>query len=224
MKTKKFLFFLSSISAITATSFGAAITTVSFDTGSRDLRDFNGTTLLSGGQANVDHDGAVLQLGYFSGATQANPFGNGDFIALSGQGSANTAFSNTTVGDSFDAGGGDGTFALALSFDDSKTTTFQNLPPINTPLSIRIYNRPTIASSTFLETVSSTDSNWLWRAPGTPPSTVALSFDDPGLRLRSTNAAPSANGRISTVTPVPEPSSLLLLSIGALVSMKRRRS
>lgn len=203
-------------------SFGAAITTVSFDTGSRELRDFNQISLISGGQSIVDHDGAVLQLGYFTGATQANPFGNGNFIALSGEGSANSAFANTTVGDAFVAGAGDGTFALQLSFDDSKAVTFQNLPAVNTPLSIRIYNRATIALSTFFETVSSTDANWLWKAPGLPPSTIALSFDDPGLRLKSTNAAPIASDRISTTTPVPEPTTFALVALVGLFGVARR--
>ena len=51
------------------------------------LLDGSGTALSAGSSRNGD--GCVIQLGYYSNATALNPF-NGDFVALTGEGSANT--------------------------------------------------------------------------------------------------------------------------------------
>lgn len=225
MNIEKILVSTALFSVLAASAYSAAITTVSFDSGSRDVRDFNGT-LLTGGAGAVDGNGAVLQLGYFVGATQANPFGNGAFIALSGEGSANTDFNTTSIGDRTSEGAGDGTFALALSFNDSKAATYMVTPPANTPLSIRFYNRATLAGSNFFETVSSTSSTWLWNipAPNNPPLVLGLSLDDVNLRLMSTNTAPLQADRISTVTPIiPEPSTLALIAISSFFGVSRRQ-
>ena len=77
----------------------AAIVTITFDSGSYLMRDSNGSTVLTGGTA-AEGDGAVVQLGYFNAATGALPF-NGNWVPLTGQGGANSAFSTTSIGDHY---------------------------------------------------------------------------------------------------------------------------
>lgn len=214
---------------LTATGYSAAITTVVFDSGDKQLTALTGNAPLTAGSAAVEGDGAVIQLGYFSGATSQNLF-LGTWIPLTGEGSANTAFNRTSVGDSLASGAGDGQFGFSLSFNDALSNTSQNLPAPGTPLAIRFYDGRTLALSTRFETISSSAANWQWKAPGTPATLIGFSLGETGssgLRLQSTNAAPSPDGVVRTATPVaavPEPSSLMLLSIGALVSLRRRRS
>ena len=223
---------IASFALFVSSSFAASIV-VNIDSGDKEFRNFSDSTVLTAGAKNganqiADHDGALIQLGYFSNATSADLF-SGTWIPLSGEGSAGFTGPNlnfrTTIGDNRDNGVGDGQFATQLLFTDANPSSFQNLPTPGRPLAIRVYDGLTLATSTRFETISSNISGWLWRAPGDPqPVSIDLSLFDSGLRLQSTNAAPAANGQIRTVTPVPEPSSLLLLSIGALVSLKRRRS
>ena len=215
-----------------SSSFAASIV-VNIDSGDKEFRNFSASTVLTAGARNgatqlADHDGAVIQLGYFSNATSADLFA-GTWIPLSGEGSSGFAGPNTnfrtTIGDNRDNGVGDGQFATQLLFTDANPSSFQNLPTPGRPLAIRVYDGLTLGNSTRFETISSSIPGWLWRAPGDPqPVSIDLSLFDSGLRIQSSNAAPPANNVIATAIPVPEPSSALLLSIGALVSLKRRRA
>ena len=84
---------------LSAIQCDASIATINFDSGSQTLFNSNHSSLLTGGSPTLDGDGAVLQLGYFSGATGLQPFGaagNGTWIALTGEGGANSKFSTGT--------------------------------------------------------------------------------------------------------------------------------
>lgn len=234
MKTTSFsvcaaLVFLTS----TASQSQASIATVSFDSGSYSLYNLNGSTVLTGGSPTIDGDGAVLQLGYFSGATSAQPFPtNGTWIALTGEGGANSAFANTTIGNSFDAGAGNGTFAMSLTFDTQVAGKNVSLPSANTPLGIRVYNNTSIATSTYYMTISSPLVTWQWVAPNTPPNnpSVNLSLDDSSLRLQNGTLVGAgvvgSNGFSTTlptgIAPVPEPSTFLFGALAGLAGLLPR--
>lgn len=207
------------------------ITTVSFDSGSHTLLN-NLSTVLSGG-TSADGNGDVLQLGYFTGANFT-----GTFVPLSGQGSLNTAvipgsnpagetYNQTSIGDLNVNGAGDGQYALSLDFTLGSSTSGNNLPASGTQLAIRFYNNTTIGSSTFFNTV--TDPLWLWQTPAVPPSTVNMSLDDAGLLWQSIVAQgqdATTAFHTSIATAVPEPSSAILLALGAAmapVALRLRR-
>ncbi|HEY4281910.1 MAG TPA: PEP-CTERM sorting domain-containing protein [Chthoniobacterales bacterium] len=210
----------------------ADTTTVSMDSGGFQL--FNqASTLLNGGTA-ADGDGAVLQLGYFTGANFT-----GSFIALTGEGSLNTGtipdaspaetMNKTSIGDLTNQGGANGEFWLPeLDFVSGSLTSGNNLPANNTQLAIRIYNGTTIASSTFYNTV--TDSLWKWVTPATPPTVATLSLADSGLVWESIVRGMNANTAFHTsiATAIPEPTTITSMLIGAGLLcgaiIRRRRS
>jgi hypothetical protein len=216
----------------------ADTTTVSFDSGSQTVFDQNtgATNALTGGTTS-DGDGAVLQLGYYSTASVNNWF-SGTWIPLSGEGSANTAiivgsvpaeqYNHTSIGDLNGNGAGNGTFALSLNFTALDPTSGNNLPPSPTiPLSIRIYNGTSIATSTFYNAVS--DNLWLWKTPATPPVNVTMSLDDTGLQWQSIIMGQNGNTAFhTTITLVPEPSSIALVILGVglipLARLRRRKA
>lgn len=199
------------------------VTTVNFDSGGRLVVNSNGATPLFGGTP-ADNDGAVLQLGYFTTSTAADLF-SGVFVPLTGEGSLNTTFANTRIGDQTLNGGTDGRFALSLNFTAGNAGTGNSLPAANTLLAIRFYNATTIGASSFFQTVA--DIAWLWKSPSNPASNVSLSLDDGGLKLQSNPgaASPATGTPIATTIPTaaaPEPTSAALLMVG-LVSLASRR-
>ena len=186
------------------------VTQVNWDSGSYSLRNAAGTAPITGGSA-VDHNGAVLQLGYFTTSTVGNLF-SGTFIPITGEGSLNTAFNNTTVGDYTANGAADGSFAFSsgaspgTTFSSAVPATFQQLPSAGAFLAVRFYDNLTIATSTFYETVANVA--WTWKAPASPSAVVNMSFDDgggAGNRLQSTTLAPVGTNIRSTLPNVVAP-------------------
>jgi len=226
MKIKTVLAIISALPVLQAATYGAAITSVNLDaTGDVKIANSNGTTLLTGGTYALDNDGAVLQLGYFSSATVANNF-NGTWVALTGEGSLNTAFNNTTFGDtngSFPFNDtGDGQFSLTVNFELGSGTSGNSLPTAGTPLAIRFYNSTSVAGATFFETIS--NDLWLWQAPLNPPfsPSIDLYISDSGGELQSGGPAPVSGNIATTIPVVPEPTSIALMMLG-LVSLTTRR-
>jgi hypothetical protein len=222
---------LTLVAALTDSSFAAVVQTqVSFDSGSTTISD-QSSVLLTPGTA-ADGNGAVIQLGYYDGASAGNNF-VGTWHALTGMGSLNTggntgagaAFNTTSIGDSGGgaAPGGSGVFGMSLVFDSSVTGTFNDLPSSSTiPLAIKFFNGTTVAGSTNYNVVS--DNSWLWKTPATPsplPPTVTMSLDDPGLTWQS-----GVGGAFKTslaISAAPEPSRILLLLAGFGSLLLRRR-
>jgi len=230
----------------TLPKLSAAVITVSMDSGnngSASLFDQNNVALSPG--TTADGDGFIFQLGYYDQATASNNF-NGNWVALTGQGSANIggdisgsspaeALNQTSIGDlnvNFGATNvplntnGSGAFALSVTFDSTTFNTFNNLPQSTSiPLAIRFYNAYSLASATFYNTVSC--NLWLWKTPSSPaPTPISISLDDPGLVWESTAKFSQASGSVfhTTITLVPEPSALGLAGVGCLAFTMIRRS
>jgi len=126
------------------------------------LLDADGLTPLSAG-TGAGGDGAVIALGYFTGATSAATF-TGEWVPLTGPQAANIPFQHTSVGDSTSGGGTtDGFFTFQTDFDAANSAVFQRIPPVGTRLAIAIYNRDTIGGSTHFNIATHDD--WQWEAP-----------------------------------------------------------
>lgn len=207
----------------------AAIVTVNFNSGDQMVYNSDMATVLTGGTTS-DGDGAVLQLGYFSMATSANPFA-GTWTPLTGEGGANSGFATTSVGDTTANGALSGTFGMNLVFDTTDSARNVSLPAAGIPLGIRIYNAPSIGGSTHYMTISSTATSWQWLTPADAPGpALTLSLNASDLRLEDGTPAGSAvgtptGGSFSTTVPVPEPSAFALQAMVALAaSCMRNRS
>lgn len=215
---------VAAVFCFTANLYAQDTTTVSFDSGTQTVYNENtGATIALTGGTTADGNGAVLQLGYFDGATAANNF-LGNWVPLTGETSLNTAYNTTSIGDLNANGAGDGTFALSLNFVLGSATTGNSLPASNTvPLSIRFYNGTTLAGSTFYNIVS--DDLWLWKIPTTPAANVVLSLDDLGLEWYSIFLGGAANTAFHTTILIPEPSTVALIGLGiGLIPLLRRRA
>lgn len=187
----------------------AVTTSVSFgnSTGT-ELRDNSGN-LLSGGAAITQHDGAVVQIGYYALATTLDPFA-GNWVAMTGPG---TAYLNT-IGD-----GGPGVAGRI------KTTSIFSLgslafsePSNTTPLAVRFYDSTSIATSTYFNAVSNTTGSWNWVTPTDPQPFIGLLLSDPGFVWQDGSAS-----AFRTTIPIPEPSSSALLALHGLGALAVRR-
>jgi hypothetical protein len=151
----------------------------------------------------VNGDGAILQIGYYSGATTSNLFGNGSFTAMT----SDTGRLTTTIGDSvYNTGGVDGTFGFSINFVGDPVTGL--MPAIGTPIAIKFFNGISIAASSTYNAVS--DASWLWPTPADTPADINMSFNDSGLQwLGGTGSAFYTS---LPITPVPEVSTYGLIS------------
>jgi hypothetical protein len=145
----------------------------------KQLKDNGGSGYLPYGTAAAG-DGAILQLGYYNNGSSANPF-SGTSVTLTGTTGANSDFANTTIGDS-GGGANDGRFRFANTFIQASPTSGASLPPVGTPLVIRFYNKATLDTATLYNEVSSTSTNWQWKAPAEAPGAlITLSLSDSAL-------------------------------------------
>lgn len=209
---------------------GASIT-LNIDSGDKSLRGSSGI-LLSGGSPAVDHDGTLVLLGYFPGATLSAPFGAGtdNFVALLGRG---TPFGmDITIGDSASNGGSNGEI-FGVSVNIQTGIADQLFPSNGTPLVLRVFdrNQPTIGSH-FMD-LSNSQGSWNWKPPAVPAATINLDMSVPGLVTRATealngpfnpNPTPVTGTEIRTLhTVTPEPASTFLALFGGALLLARRR-
>lgn len=238
MKFPKYILSGIITAALSSAAFAAAVVKVNFDSGGLDLKDSAGVSLTAGGNL-IAGDGAVIQLGYFSSASTADNNFVGQFIPITGEGSANLqsgAQFDTTVGDDPAAGFGPpyaGQFQISVIFTPGGQAV---TPPVGSVLSIRIYDKASLLSPT-LNFMTLSNNAWRWKdfADSTSPgSNLDISLADSGIRFENRsgagglvstpNGSPATGNERPNIPAVPEPSSMLLLSIGALVSLKRRRA
>lgn len=171
-----------------------------------EVRDRNGN-LLSAGTSSAG-DGTLLQLGYYSTASELNPF-SGEWIPMTGPGSGSTLYSS--VGDKIQ---GAGRFNISNLFVDGDAS-----PILSIPLTIRFYDSTSVATSRYFNAVSNTSGLWNWKLFTPSSSTLNISLagsgnvwlDDAGSAFRTTIA-------------IPEPSaSALLLLTGGSILLRRMR-
>jgi PEP-CTERM motif-containing protein len=225
---------LAAFLASAAVGFGQTDTTTVnwFNDASTLLRNSSGTAL-SQGNASLNTDGMLVQLGYFSTGTAANNF-SGTWTPLTG---ATAPF--TTIGDSSDlAGSGNGMIQFSTFFHPGTTavqvylpvldpgayatmssvTVSLATPPPNQVLAIRFYD--TANTTGHYNTVSS--DTWLWQSPAASPVTVTINLAASTLEWESV-AQGFSGTEFKTVLPIPEPSTYALFGLGAVGMMALRR-
>jgi hypothetical protein len=156
---------------------------------------------LSAGTA-ASGDGTLLELGYYTLASIANPFaGNWMVLATSTMGDDGIEvagrFSTTTI--------------LGANISPSLTGA--------TPLAIRFYDGTSIGNSNYFNTISNSSGTWNYITPTDPAPILNLAIDKSNAIVFESNG----QGAFSTVLPIPEPSQILLVMIGGFVSLARRR-
>jgi hypothetical protein len=166
----------------------------------RVLRNFSGTALSTGTAASGD--GTLLQLGYYDMATITSPF-TGSWIVLA----------TSSMGD--DGIGVAGRFSTTSTLVSGAFTA----PTVNTPLAIRFYDGSSVGTSIFFNAVSATDGTWNFVNP-TDPSPVLNLVIDKGFPIVFESGE---LGAFATKLVIPEPSHVILVLIGGVVSLSRRR-
>jgi PEP-CTERM motif len=181
---------------------------LSYNLANTELRNFSGN-FLTAGDLNRANDGAILQLGYYTMASELAPF-EGAWVPLTGEGSGN--YRSSTIGDK---AMGNGLFALESKF----FTTDTDLPTGSLPLTIRFYDATSLGSSTYFNAVSNTSGAWNWVTPSNLNPRLTISLADSGLIWQD-----GASSAFRTTIPIPEPTTVILFLGGAAIGLRRRRT
>jgi hypothetical protein len=175
------------------------------------LRDINGISLTTGPKENPGN-GAVIQIGYYSLATSADPFA-GDWVVLVGPGTSVEAANIGEVLGSFyvNSGhfGGTATFSTAVPGE----------PAPSTPLAIRFYDGTSIDSSIYYNAVSMDD--WRWRRPRGADTTVNMTIRGAGIPGLVWEGGESSAYR--TTIAVPEASTGIFILVAGSAMLGRRK-
>lgn len=211
--------FVVAIRIVTVASDGAAVTQMYFDTGRFLMTRGNGSPL-NAGSFNVNHDGTVVQIGYFLDVGA----GMSEWVSLTGEGSANTAFADSTIGDSYLFGAFSGMFADEFLFTAGSAETGQSFPMEGTPLAVRFFSGLSIAQSGTYQILS--NPSWLWKTPRETPDfpVVSMSLEDAGTKRLFNRDLPT-DGFIPLDQGVllPEPTLFAFLGIGTIALIGRRQ-
>lgn len=175
------------------------------------------------GNSTAFGDGAIVQLGYYSAATTADNFA-GTWVALTGEGGANSTYADVGIGDGGSPGaliGGQSIGELSVHFVFTEGLAGSSVfPALNTiPLAMRFYDGTTIAGSTFYNVVSS--DAWLWKTP----TAAGESLNPRNNGSQTLEWLDSANPSKTSISigAIPEPSTYVLLGMGVLGLMTYRR-
>jgi hypothetical protein len=174
-----------------------------------ELLDNSGVPL-SPGLEFVEHDGAVLEVGYFSLATTENPFA-GAWVTMAGPSIPSATYA--TIEDM--AYGLPGHFNRSAGFGETPAGPY-GFPVVGTPMSIRFFNSPASVRPSHFNAVSSI--NWVWTGQADP--FTELDMDLTASPLLWLGGADSA---FRTTLPVPEISTWALLISGSASLLMRRR-
>lgn len=186
----------------------SAITNIGILISSGGLKDISGT-LLSRGVVNVNGDGAVLQIGYYTLATPLDPF-QGQWVAMTGPGTPYL----TSIGDSSYPDG------LTKSTSVLVEGTFSFVEPaVGTPMVLRFYDSSSIATSSYFNAVAATDGSFAWVAPSVPQSSTGLNLPQSNIVWQD-----GSGSAFRTTIAIPESGSVTLLAFtsGLLVFRRRR--
>lgn len=207
------LLLVASVSSSMAVSVQVDLTLAA---GTNFITDNTGTNL-SAGVSTVNGDGALMELGYFTGDTSTF---TGTWVALTGPSSNNTLV--TTVGDLTAQDGTipipDGQFSIQVLFDTNVAGTANDLPAGGQQLALRFYNGTTRGTSTHFNTATSDAWSFVTPANPTPPP-VNVNLDS----VTNTIIWEDNTRAFATSLVVPEPSSTALLGLGGLALILRRR-
>jgi hypothetical protein len=199
MKTT-FLFLCYAMSSVAANAATVAINWSVTTDPIRVLLDKNSTPLSAG--TGAAGDGTLVQLGYYTLATVSNPF-TGSWVSLA----------SSTMGDN----------GVEIAGKFSTTTilgaTPFAAPSVGTPLAIRFFDGVSVATSSYFNAVANTSGAWNFIAPTDPAPVINIVIDkDTNIKFQA------VGGAFSTQLAVPEPSSMLLVSVAlSMTIMKRRR-
>lgn len=166
----------------------------------RLLGNFSGAALSAGTAASGD--GTLLQLGYYDMATTASPF-SGSWIVLA----------TSSIGD--DGIGVAGRFSTTSTLVSGSFTA----PSVNTPLAIRFYDGSSVGTSLFFNAVSATNGTWNFVNPSDPFPVLNLVIDKGFPVVFQSGEV----GAFATRIFIPEPSNVILVMIGGIVSLTRRQ-
>lgn len=199
----KTLFTILSIASLQVCSSRAASITINWSVTSDPTRNLeNRIALPLSAGSSVAGDGTLIQLGYYSSATQATPF-SGSWVTLA----------TTSMGDdSIDISG---KFTTTTILGDGAFIA----PSVGTPLAVRFFDGISVATSSYFNVVSNTSGGWNFIAPIDPTPNINIVIDKTaGVVFQSGEV-----GAFQTSLAVPEPSSSLLIGIAATSLLLRRR-
>lgn len=158
---------------------------------------------------NILADGSLAQFGYYTSATTGDLFA-GDWVALTGLGSANPSFDTAVNGGSYGS-----EYAGQIFFDPITYGALNASIPSGTIFAVRFYDSPTIAGSLFYGAVSYAG--------------AVLGDDDIITFVIGASGTTWLGGDVAfTGTAVPEPAAAAWLAglgaLGLVVALRRRRA
>jgi hypothetical protein len=147
-------------------------------------------------------DGTLVQLGYYSSATQASPF-SGTWVTLA----------TTSMGD--DSVNISGKFATTSTLIGGNFSA----PAVGTPLGVRFFDGISVATSSYFNVVSDSSGGWNFVAPTVPAPIINIVIDKAtGIVFLSGEV-----GAFQTRLAIPEPSLSLLIGLAVTSLLFRRR-
>lgn len=187
----KSIIFICLIGLISVLNASASTLVIWHNSSGTELRDFEGNPLFDG-PVNNAYDGDIIQIGYYTQATTANPFAG-----------IWTPLQSSTIGDK-------GTVFLGPGRFDYRTVvaSADSLQLLGIPLSIRFFDDVTLENATYLNAVS--ESSGAWNMIHSSDTRVNLTITLDASTLVWLGGSGSS---FRTTIPIPEPNLLFLVPI-----------
>ena len=199
----KSLFTILSFASLQVCSIQAASVIINWSVTSDPTRNLENHIALplSAGSAATG-DGTLVQLGYYSSATQVTPFA-GTWVTLA----------TTSMGD--DSVNISGKFATTSTLVGGAFAA----PSVGTPLAIRFFDGVSVGTSSYFNAVSNISGGWNFVAPTDPTLSLNMVIDKTSDIVFQSGEV----GAFQTRLAIPEPSSLLLIGVATSTLLLRRR-